>query len=70
MPYTRNIYPVPFMIAKTYSACSEYGKAYENGFSAGCQSVEGNTNDSCHLTIEINQTIDDYKNRRNHRCLR
>ena len=34
------------------SACSEYGNAYENGFSAGCQSVEGNTNDSCELTIE------------------
>ena len=36
----------------TDSACSEYGKAYENGFSAGCQSVEGNTNDGCKLTIE------------------
>jgi len=34
------------------SACSEYGNAYENGFTAGCQSVEGNTNDSCELTIE------------------
>jgi len=34
------------------SACSEYGSAYEVGFSAGCQSVEGNTNDSCELTIE------------------
>jgi len=34
------------------SACSEYGSAYEGGFSAGCQSVEGNTNDSCELTIE------------------
>jgi hypothetical protein len=28
------------------SACSEYGSAYEGGFSAGCQSVEGNTNDA------------------------
>jgi hypothetical protein len=28
------------------SACSEYGSAYEDGFSAGCQSVEGNTNDA------------------------
>ena len=34
------------------SSCSEYGNAYEDGFSAGCQSVEGNTNDSCELTIE------------------
>ena len=34
------------------SGCSEYGSAYESGFSAGCQSVEGNTNDSCELTIE------------------
>ena len=34
------------------SGCSEYGSAYEDGFSVGCQSVEGNTNDSCKLTIE------------------
>jgi hypothetical protein len=34
------------------SACSEYGNAYEDGFSAGCQSVEGNTNDSCELIIQ------------------
>jgi hypothetical protein len=34
------------------SACSEYGNSYEDGFSAGCQSVEGNTIDSCELTIE------------------
>jgi hypothetical protein len=31
---------------------NKYGNAYESGFSAGCQSVEGNTNDSCELTIE------------------
>jgi hypothetical protein len=29
------------------SGCSEYGNAYEDGFSVGCQSVEGNTYDSC-----------------------
>jgi hypothetical protein len=31
--------------------CSEYGNSYENGFSAGCQSL-GNTNDRCELTIK------------------
>ena len=25
---------------------------YKNGFSAGCESVEGNTQDSCQLTIQ------------------
>ncbi|MGE5662376.1 MAG: hypothetical protein ACM3X1_09050 [Ignavibacteriales bacterium] len=34
------------------SACSEYSNSYESGFSAGCQSVEGNTYDSCELAIE------------------
>ncbi|HXW12008.1 MAG TPA: hypothetical protein VD694_04540, partial [Nitrososphaeraceae archaeon] len=34
------------------SGCSEYSSSYETGFSAGCQSVEGNTNDSCELIIE------------------
>ena len=34
------------------SGCSEYGSSYESGFSAGCQSVEGNTNDSCELIIQ------------------
>ena len=29
------------------SACSEYGRAYHNGFIAGCLSVEGNTRDIC-----------------------
>ncbi|HZD36510.1 MAG TPA: hypothetical protein VE130_15000 [Nitrososphaeraceae archaeon] len=34
------------------SGCSEYGSSYRNGFSVGCQSIEGNTYDSCELTIE------------------
>ena len=34
------------------NGCSEYGNAYEGGFSVGCQSVEGNTYDSCELKIE------------------
>jgi hypothetical protein len=34
------------------SGCSEYSSSYESGFSAGCQSVEGNTYDSCELTIK------------------
>jgi len=34
------------------SACSEYGSAYEGGFSASCQSVEHNTYDSCQLIIQ------------------
>jgi hypothetical protein len=34
------------------SGCSEYSSSYETGFSAGCQSVEGNTNDSCELIIQ------------------
>lgn len=34
------------------SGCSEYSSSYTDGFSAGCQSVEGNTNDSCQLIIE------------------
>lgn len=33
-------------------ACSEYGSAYESGFKAGCESIEGNTDDSCELTIK------------------
>jgi hypothetical protein len=33
------------------SGCSEYSNMYESGFDAGCQSVEGNTPDSCELTI-------------------
>ena len=36
----------------TDSGCSEYSNSYESGFSAGCQSVEGNTYDSCELTIK------------------
>jgi hypothetical protein len=32
--------------------CSEYSSSYESGFSAGCQSVEGNTYDSCQLIIQ------------------
>src|ERR671911_405410 len=34
------------------SGCSEYSSSYESGFSAGCQSLEGNTYDICELTIE------------------
>jgi hypothetical protein len=34
------------------SGCSEYSNSYESGFSAGCQSVEENTHDSCQLTIQ------------------
>jgi hypothetical protein len=34
------------------SGCSEYGNPYSDGFRAGCESVEGNTQDSCTLTIE------------------
>jgi hypothetical protein len=33
-------------------ACSEYSRSYETGFSVGCLSIEGNTYDSCELTIE------------------
>ena len=45
---------MPFLkpISWKYRACSEYGSAYESGFSAGCQSVEDNTYDSCQLTIQ------------------
>jgi hypothetical protein len=34
------------------SGCSEYSSSYEIGFSAGCQSVEGNTNNVCELMIQ------------------
>ena len=34
------------------NGCSEYSSSYRSGFSAGCESVEGNTDDSCELTIE------------------
>jgi hypothetical protein len=34
------------------SGYSEYSSSYESGFSAGCQSVEGNTYDSCQLIIQ------------------
>jgi hypothetical protein len=37
------------------SGCSEYNSSYETGFSAACQSVEGNTKDSCKLTIEVEE---------------
>src|SRR5919106_2622548 len=41
----------PFNKARD-SGCSEYSSSYESGFSAGCQSLENNTYDSCELTIE------------------
>jgi hypothetical protein len=34
------------------SGCSEYSNSYQTGFKAGCQSVEGNTADTCELTIK------------------
>ena len=34
------------------SGYSEYSSSYETGFSAGCQSVEGNTNNICELIIQ------------------
>lgn len=34
------------------SGCSGYSSSCVSGFSAGCQSVEGNKYDSCELTIE------------------
>jgi hypothetical protein len=37
---------------KKDSACSEFSNSYEQGFSAGCQSIQGNTDDSCELTIK------------------
>jgi hypothetical protein len=37
---------------KEDGACSEFNNSYEHGFSAGCQSIEGNTDDSCELKIK------------------
>ena len=34
------------------NGCSEYSSSHKSGFSAGCQSVQGNIYDSCELIIE------------------